>query len=91
VQRARAGFTNDGHALKRVAASAIAARARDLERQRLALAAHDPERTLARGYALVENGDGEVITSTDAARRAGRLAIRFSDGSVDATVEDGTT
>ncbi len=38
----------------------------------LALAAHDPERTLARGYALVEDGDGELVTSAGAAREAGR-------------------
>ena len=39
------------------------AAARDLAQLSLALAAHDPERTLARGYALVEDDDGGLVTS----------------------------
>ncbi|MBS1871324.1 MAG: exodeoxyribonuclease VII large subunit [Actinobacteria bacterium] len=61
----------------------------ELERLLLALAAHDPERTLARGYALVERGDGgELVTSAAEARSAGALALRFHDGRVRANVED---
>jgi exodeoxyribonuclease VII large subunit len=52
----------------------------------LALAAHDPERTLARGYALVEDRAGEVAPSAAAARAAGSLRLRFHDGTVPATV-----
>ena len=33
----------------------------------VALRAHDPERTLERGYALVEDPDGEPVTSAAAA------------------------
>jgi exodeoxyribonuclease VII large subunit len=54
----------------------------------LALAAHDPERTLARGYALVEDRAGELVTSVEQARAAGVLDLRFHDGGVRATVED---
>jgi exodeoxyribonuclease VII large subunit len=57
-----------------------------LERLRLALAAHDPERTLARGYALVEDAAGEPVTSATAARAAGRVRVRFADDAVSATV-----
>ncbi|HEX7292760.1 MAG TPA: exodeoxyribonuclease VII large subunit [Conexibacter sp.] len=59
----------------------------ELERLLLALAAHDPERTLARGYALVEAG-GELVTSTAEARAAGAVDLRFHDGRVRASVED---
>ena len=38
-----------------------------------ALGAHDPERTLARGYALVADADGEPVTSAAAARERGGL------------------
>src|SRR5204862_7358961 len=51
---------------RRAGDGAVARRARDLERLALALAAHDPERTLARGYALVEDGDGALVTSAAA-------------------------
>jgi len=61
----------------------------DLERLLLALAAHDPERTLARGYALVETaGDGGLVTSAAEARAAGAVDLRFHDGRVRASVED---
>jgi exodeoxyribonuclease VII large subunit len=65
-----------------------AARRRALDAAGAALAAHDPERTLARGYALVEDRDGELITSAEAARRAGAVRVSFADAAVDATIED---
>jgi exodeoxyribonuclease VII large subunit len=55
-------------------------RARDLERLRLALEAHDPERTLERGFALVEDDAGEPVTSAQRARNLERLGVRFADG-----------
>ncbi len=61
----------------------------ELERLRLALAAHDPQRTLARGYALVEDPAGEPVTSAAAARAARRLRLRFADDAVSASVEEG--
>ncbi len=61
-------------------------RVRELERLSLALAAHDPERTLARGYALVTNPAGDPLGSAAAARSAGDLELRFHDGVVPAKV-----
>jgi exodeoxyribonuclease VII large subunit len=72
----------------RAESSDAARRARDLDRLSLALAAHDPERTLARGYALVQDRAGEPLGSADAARDAGTLNIRFHDGAVAAEVLD---
>ena len=63
-------------------------RARALEVLALALAAHDPERTLARGYAVVTDGAGDVVSSAASARKTGHLEIGFRDGSVSARVED---
>ena len=63
-------------------------RRQDLERLRLALDAHDPERTLERGYALVTDRDDELVTSAEAARAAGRVSVRFRDDSVEATVDE---
>ena len=77
--------------LERRAASAAltAARGGDLERLGMALAAHDPQRTLARGYALVEDEEGRVVSSAESARAAGDVRIRFQDAAVRATIEDG--
>ena len=60
----------------------------ELERLQLALGAHDVERTLARGYALVADSDGEPVTSAAAARAARRVRLRFADDSADATVQE---
>ncbi|MGN6187283.1 MAG: exodeoxyribonuclease VII large subunit [Conexibacter sp.] len=75
---------------RKTAAAAVdrGRRHRELERLLLALAAHDPQRTLARGYALVEAPDGGLVTSTTEARAAGTLDLRFHDGRVRASVED---
>jgi exodeoxyribonuclease VII large subunit len=63
-----------------------AQRARELERLRMALAAHDPQRTMARGYALVQDKAGMPLGSAHAARRASELTLRFHDGAVPARV-----
>ncbi|UJA20906.1 exodeoxyribonuclease VII large subunit [Thermoleophilia bacterium SCSIO 60948] len=55
------------------------ARLRGLEQ---AVRAHDPQRTLERGYARVESAQGEPVTSAAAARRAGRFDVRFADDAV---------
>jgi exodeoxyribonuclease VII large subunit len=61
---------------------------RELERLALALAAHDPQRTLERGYALVESSGGEPLPSASRARQAQTLRLRFADGAVAARVEE---
>ena len=72
---------------RRVRAEALdALHATRLQALSLALAAHDPERTLERGYALVTDGGADVVTSAAAARRAGTVSLRFSDAAVDATI-----
>ena len=79
----------DAAALDRSAVTARARRAADLERLRLALAAHDPQRTLERGYALVEDPAGGPVTSASAARSHDRLTLRLADGAVAVRPEDG--
>ncbi len=59
---------------------------RKLEGEQVALRAHDPQRTLERGYARVEDRSGEPLATAKAARKAGDLSIRFADDAVDAVV-----
>jgi exodeoxyribonuclease VII large subunit len=70
----------------RARSSDAANRRRDLDRLALALAAHDPARTLSRGYALAEDRTGQPLGSAAEARSAVELRLRFHDGSVDAEV-----
>ena len=65
-----------------------AAFARQLDAYSKALAAHDPDRTLARGYALVADSEGAPITSAAEARRRGKVDLRFADDAVRATIDD---
>ncbi|MCB0828741.1 MAG: hypothetical protein KDB62_08040, partial [Solirubrobacterales bacterium] len=58
------------------------------ESRSLALRAHDPQRTLERGYARVEDRAGDPVTSAAAARRARMIDVRFADGPVPAEVLD---
>jgi exodeoxyribonuclease VII large subunit len=91
---ATAGSRAHAAALERAAGrgagAQAASRRRDLERLGLALSAHDPERALARGYALVSDRAGRPLQSAAEARTAGKLSLRFHDGAVTTTIEDNT-
>jgi exodeoxyribonuclease VII large subunit len=76
---------------RRAAAAAgpeLAARRTSLQGLVLALGAHDPERVVERGYAVVDDRRGNVVTSAQAAREAGAVRLFFADAAVDATIED---
>src|SRR4051812_14356194 len=81
--RASRRALTDAAALDRTAAAALERRRRDLERFGATLAAHDPQRTLERGYALVEDARGEPVTSAEAASGQPALTLRFHDGRVE--------
>jgi exodeoxyribonuclease VII large subunit len=66
----------------------LAARRTALDGFTLALGAHDPERVLERGYAVVDDRHGHVLTSAEAAREARAVRLFFADAAVDATIED---
>ncbi len=80
---ALAAETRRGPAIERSAARALERRREALRRAVVTLRAHDPERTLERGYALAETADGEPVTSAEAVRAAEEIRLRFTDGQVD--------
>ena len=88
IEGERARIARRALVLERKAAAAAldAQRATGLQALAMALAAHHPGRTLERGYALVTDRSGELVTSAAAARAAGALSLRFGDAAVDATV-----
>ena len=85
---ARAGLEATTAKLRRTSTDATTERRRDLDRLLLALAAHDPQRTLERGYALVEDPSGAPLTTAAAALAAAEVRVRFADGTVDADVRE---
>ncbi len=61
-------------------------RPRELAQLALALAGHDPQRTLERGYVLAQSAAGAPIVGAAAARDAGELRLRFADGTLPARI-----
>jgi exodeoxyribonuclease VII large subunit len=58
----------------------------ELNQLALTLAAHDPQRTLERGYALVQSPSGEPISTAALARETADVRLRFADATVPAQV-----
>jgi exodeoxyribonuclease VII large subunit len=88
LQRGATRARADAAALARSHEAAQARRAQTLERFRVALDAHDPRRTLERGYALVEDAAGTPVTTAEAARGHERLTLRMADGSLAVRSDD---
>jgi exodeoxyribonuclease VII large subunit len=76
-----------GAAIERIAAQGLERRREELRAAAVALRAHDPERTLERGYVLAETLEGEPVTTAGAAVAAGDVRLRFADGRVKAEIE----
>ncbi len=85
IERTAAAATEERRraaSIERSAARALERRREALRRAAVTLRAHDPERTLERGYALAESTAGEPVTSAEAARAAEEIRLRFADGQV---------
>lgn len=76
-----------GRAAGRAAGAEANSRREALRRAEVAFRAHEPERTLERGYALAEDAAGEPVTSAAAAIAARHVRLRFADGGVGAAVD----
>ena len=87
VQEAASEERQRGAAIDRAATRSLQQRREALKKAAVTLRAHDPERTLERGYALAETGEGEPVTSAAGAVAAGEVRLRFADGRVKADIE----
>jgi exodeoxyribonuclease VII large subunit len=74
--------------LDRAALALAERRQAALAKHTAALFAHDPERTLERGYALLLDESGEPLGSAAAVRDAGGFTARMSDADVRAKVDE---
>jgi exodeoxyribonuclease VII large subunit len=90
IERTAAAITAEtrrGPAIERAAARVLERRREALRQAAVTLRAHDPERTLERGYALAETAGGDPVGSADAAVAAAEVRLRFADGRVNAKIE----
>ncbi len=76
-----------GAGLERSAERSLQRRREALRRAAVTLRAHDPERTLERGYALAETAAGDPVASAAGAVAAAAVRLRFADGRVQAKIE----
>jgi exodeoxyribonuclease VII large subunit len=84
---ARGGLARIGRTVELRIRAALEKESRRVDALSLAERAHDPDRTLARGYALVAGEDGDPLTSAAATRAHERVMIRFADDDVRAHVD----
>jgi exodeoxyribonuclease VII large subunit len=87
VSQRRIGTVVLERARRRAVGADMEKRRASLHRAMVTLRAHEPERTLERGYALVEEPSGEPLTTAAAAAAAGEVKLRFADGSLRATTD----
>jgi len=94
IARQRSWLHQKSRELRAASGRQLALRAERTDRHRLVIerkaeaAEREPQQMLERGYALVEDAAGELVTSADAARRLRELTLRFHDARVRARVED---
>ncbi|WP_193612575.1 exodeoxyribonuclease VII large subunit [Nocardioides lijunqiniae] len=62
----------------------------DIGHQRARARALSPLATLERGYAVLQDADGHVVTSLDAVSPGGAVSVRVADGRIAATVDSTT-
>lgn len=88
AQRSRLELQRDAQALERATDRLGERRLEKLATLTAALNAHDPQRTLERGYALALGTDGEPLANAKAVRAAGAFDLRMADGTLPARVAD---
>ena len=80
--RERSLLPGRGEALHRAAWASVRRRQALLDSLALALDGHDPQRTLERGYAVVQDDAGRPVTSAAAARTLQTMTLRMQDGTL---------
>ena len=88
AERSRLDLRRDAESLERAAERLSERRRETLDRLLAALNAHDPQRTLERGYALALGPDGEPLADVAAVRAAGPFDLRMADGTLPARIDD---
>ena len=73
-------------AISQLCARALEKERHRLEREKERLYAYSPQRTLDRGFALIGDGKGTILTSVRQIDRGDTVSIRFADGTAQAEI-----
>jgi exodeoxyribonuclease VII large subunit len=84
AERSRLELRRDAEALERATERLSERRLEKLATLTAALNAHDPQRTLERGYALALGVDGEPLANAEAVRAAHEFDLRMADATLPA-------
>ena len=84
-RRALLNLTMQG--LQNAFGNAMVKRAHAINRLRATLIALNPEATLARGYSIVRDDAGNVVTNSQQLRRGDAVSLRFARGHADGRIE----
>ena len=85
-ETALVGLSVHASALEAVARASVEGGRALCRASAVTLRAHDPQRTLERGFTRVEDEAGDPILTTAQARVAGRFGVVFADGRVDTEI-----
>jgi exodeoxyribonuclease VII large subunit len=88
ARRSAASLRSNAEALDRGSARLAERRRETLERLTAALNAHDPQRTLERGYALAIGPGGEPLPTAAAVRAANAFDLRMADATLPVQLSD---
>jgi exodeoxyribonuclease VII large subunit len=88
ADRSRVDLRRQARGLERATDRLGERRLETLARLTAALNAHDPQRTLERGYALALGADGEPLGNAESVRRVGAFDLRMADGTLPAQIRD---
>jgi exodeoxyribonuclease VII large subunit len=89
IAHERNRVAGEGRARDAALRAIVVSRSNRLRHASALLASFSYQKVLERGFVLVENAVGHVITSAGSLRRGMRVALRFADGKSSAVIEDG--
>lgn len=86
LERSSALLETYKNALRNQSSTRLILAQRQLEAASKLVSAHDPQRVLERGYSLVTNAQGKLVSSVNAVKQGGTVRIRVSDGEIESEV-----
>ena len=86
IEQARQATDEERTQIRQQCAHILELRQHRLEREKERLHAYDPQRTLERGFALIQNQNGTTVTSIRSVEPKDTVSIRFADGTAQAEI-----
>ncbi len=88
LERENSLIQRKAHRIKFAASSLVSAALSKVELKAAVIKSSDPRNILSMGYVLVTGKDGRVLKTVEKVSEGDRIGVRFSDGSISATVDE---